>query len=72
VTAAICPLAAECESCGTHGDLAVLEADTPLGVICLTLCDACADAGRTPRLSCVAAALRALEHGTHIGAEVTE
>lgn len=70
VTAGTCPLAAECESCGTRGDLDLMEADTPLGVICLTLCEACADAGRTPRLSCPAAAIRALEHATHTGAGV--
>jgi hypothetical protein len=60
-----CPAAAACESCPAREDLSVWEADTPVGVICLTLCDECADAGRTPSLSCPAAVRRALAHATH-------
>jgi hypothetical protein len=67
-----CPAAGECESCGTAGaQLWVLEGDTPVGVICLTLCGQCADAGRTPRLSCPAAVRRAMAHEVHTGAGVT-
>jgi DnaJ-class molecular chaperone len=65
-----CPAAGECESCGAAGDLQVLEADTPVGVLCLTLCGECADAGRTPRLSCPAAVGRAMAHERHAGAGV--
>jgi len=32
-----CPAAAACESCAAPAGLAVEEADTPVGVICLTL-----------------------------------
>jgi hypothetical protein len=60
-----CPVAPACESCPAVTGLAVWEADTPLGVICLTLCARCADGGQVPRLSCPAAALRALAHGQH-------
>jgi hypothetical protein len=66
-----CPVAAACQSCGARRGLAALEADTPVGVICLTLCDPCADAGRVPSLSCPAAARLALEHAAH-GAAGTE
>jgi hypothetical protein len=65
-----CPAAGECESCGAAGDLQVMEADTPVGVLCLTLCGPCADAERTPRLSCPAAVGRAMAHEQHAGAGV--
>ena len=70
MTAARCPVARACESCGADEDLSVLEADTPVGVICLTLCGPCVDAGRTPRLSCSAAVGRAMAHEQHPGAGV--
>jgi hypothetical protein len=60
-----CPAAAACESCATRDGLSVLEADTAVGVICLTLCDECAELGRTPSLSCPAATRRALAHAEH-------
>ena len=66
-----CPAAGECESCGAAGaQLRVLEADTPVGVVCLTLCGECADAGRTPRLSCADAVRQAMAHEQHIAAGV--
>lgn len=60
-----CPAAAVCESCAAPDGLSVHEADTPVGLICLTLCEACADAGRTPSLSCPAAIRRAMAHEQH-------
>jgi hypothetical protein len=36
-----CPVGPECESCGRTDELAVSTADTPAGVICMTVCDAC-------------------------------
>ncbi len=60
-----CPAAAACESCAAPDGLAVEEADTPVGVICLTLCDDCAGAGRTPRLGFPAATRRAMAHEQH-------
>ena len=60
-----CPAAAACESCAAPDELAVEEADTPVGVICLTLCDDCAGAGRTPRLGFPAATRRAMAHEQH-------
>jgi hypothetical protein len=66
--ACACPAAAACESCAARDGLSVQEADTPVGVICLTLCDECAEAGRTPRLDCPAATRRALAHAGHTAA----
>ena len=60
-----CPAAAACESCAAPDELAVHEADTPVGVVCLTLCDDCAEAGRAPRLGFPAATRRALSHAQH-------
>ena len=37
-------------------------------MICLTLCGPCADAERTPRLSCPAGVGRAMAHEGHAGA----
>ena len=60
-----CPAAAACESCAALGELALQEADTPVGVICLTLCDQCAEAERTPRLGFPAAIRRVMAHEQH-------
>lgn len=43
-----CPLDEQCENCGTPEDLAVATAATAVGIHCLTLCGACADAGTVP------------------------
>lgn len=67
MTALPCPVAPACESCGTPDHLAVVEADTPVGVLCLTLCDGCQDAHRTPRLSWPQAVHRVLDHCEHTG-----
>ena len=60
-----CPAAAACESCAAPDGLSVQEADTPVGVICLTLCDDCIEAERTPRLSAPDAVRRAMVHEQH-------
>jgi len=65
-----CPPAGACESCGVAGDLWVLEADTVVGVTCLTLCGPCVEAERVPRLSCPDAVRRAMAHEQHTGAGV--
>ena len=68
-----CPPSAACESCGAADGLWVLEAGTPVGVICLTLCGPCADDDCTPQLSCADAVGRAMAHEGHTwaGAAVT-
>jgi hypothetical protein len=60
-----CPAVAVCESCAAVAGLSVQEADTPVGVICLTLCADCTGAERTPRLSAPDAVRRAMVHEQH-------
>ena len=68
-----CPVLDSCESCGTPDDLAVVEADTPVGTLCFTLCGACEDTHSTPRLpSWTQAIYRVLEHCDHTGRPVDE
>jgi hypothetical protein len=56
---------------GPAGYLAVASADTPVGVICLTLCGSCAEAGALPRIPSWSAAIRRVhEHCEHIGRDV--
>lgn len=72
MTALPCPVAGSCESCGTPDDLAAVEADTPVGVLCLTLCGDCEDARRAPRFAVVAAVYRVLDHCEHTGRTVDD
>ena len=71
-----CPVGPVCQTCDSPGrdadDLAVALADTSLGLVCLTLCADCELAGRTPSLSCPAAALHVLQHAEHTGLTVDE
>ena len=71
-----CTVDPACETCGASGrnpdDLAVALADTPLGLVCLTLCADCEQAGRTPSLSCPAAARHVLQHAEHTGLTVDD
>jgi hypothetical protein len=46
-----CPVEPECESCGRLDELAVVTEDTPVGVICMTVCDACELIAVVPVLS---------------------
>jgi hypothetical protein len=45
-----CPLGDRCAHCGTTGGLVVATFDTPIGVLCRTICGTCAadDAPRNP------------------------
>ena len=67
-----CPVLDSCESCGTPDDLAAVEADTPVGVLCLTLCGRCEDDHRTPRFAAVQAVHRVLDHCEHTDRPVDE
>ncbi len=68
-----CPLAARCENCGRTEHLAVATAATPVGVNCLTLCAACADAGEAPEPGGVPRAVkRVLEHCGHLGVDIDQ
>jgi len=64
------PVGPECESCGRLDELAVSTADTPAGVICMTVCDACELIAVHPILSPAEEAARVLAHGQHVGIDV--
>jgi Zn ribbon nucleic-acid-binding protein len=65
-----CPVAPGCESCDTDTDLAVVTADTPVGVLCCTICPACIEQGTLPVWGLPGAALRVLAHCGHLGIDV--
>jgi hypothetical protein len=65
-----CPVGPECEGCGRLDELAVVTGDTPDGVLCRTLCDACEVTGVLPILSPAQEAARVLEHGEHVGIDI--
>ena len=67
-----CPIGARCESCGTTKPRAVHTATTPVGVICLTLCDRCASSSLTPRLAAATAARFVLDHCGHLGIDADQ
>jgi len=48
----------------------VSTADTSVGVLCVTLCDACEAVDVLPVLSPAEEATRVREHGEHLGVEV--
>jgi hypothetical protein len=62
-----CPVAPECESCGGLDELAVLTADMPAGMLCVTLCADCEVAEVLPIFSPAEETARVLEHGQHLG-----
>jgi len=61
-----------CQSCQPGADLAVATAQTPLGVVCVTLCADCADAGTLPRFIAYGAMVRTLEHCEHLGCSLED
>lgn len=66
-----CPVAPACEGCAdVAGPRDVYEADTPAGVMCLTLCPACVGAAELPRLTFPEALRRTLEHCEHTGRDL--
>lgn len=68
-----CPVAVECGVCGAPDDLAVATAETPVGVLCVTLCGPCADVGTLPALPSWSAAVLAVgDHCEHLGVDVDE
>ena len=65
-----CPVAPECEGCGRLDELAVVTADMPAGILCITLCDNCEVAEVLPVLSPAEESARVLEHAQHVGVDV--
>lgn len=62
-----CELAARCAGCAANDGLAVQTATTPVGVVCLTLCPSCTDAGKLPRFGMAEGVKMSLEHCRHLG-----
>jgi hypothetical protein len=62
-----CPVGPECEGCGRLDELAVSTADTSVGLLCVTLCDACEAVEVLPVFSPAEEAARIREHGAHAG-----
>jgi hypothetical protein len=62
-----CPVGPECESCGRLDELAVVTAEMPAGILCVTLCDDCEVADVLPVLSPAEESARVLEHAQHVG-----
>lgn len=67
-----CPTAAGCESCGIRGDLGVVTLDTPVGVLCATICGTCVGQAAFPRWSPVDATYRVLAHCEHLGIDLEQ
>lgn len=70
-----CPKPTSCDGCGTsaaHTPIRVTTASTPLGTVCLALCEPCAKTHRLPRLSAADATRHALEHAMHLGVTLDE
>ena len=67
-----CPVRSECDCCGARAELAVATADSPMGVLCLTLCEPCADECAVPLLPVGALARMVGAHCTHLGCDLDE
>jgi hypothetical protein len=70
-----CPLGRRCAGCGQDGRgarLAVWTADTPLGVLCATVCQRCARTGRLPTVSVTGAAQAVYAHCAHLGVDLDQ
>jgi hypothetical protein len=64
-----CAVRLACESCCTRADLSVATCNTPLGVLCVTLCRRCRESGKRPRWSGTRGADRINQHCHHLGIE---
>lgn len=68
-----CPVADQCATCAGTNDLSVATAETPVGVLCLTLCRVCVDDGeRLPVMSFPRAIDLSLLHCGHLGIDADE
>lgn len=68
-----CPRGHRCESCGAVDEhLEVATADTPLGILCLTVCARCASARMAPPVSVSTANRLVLQHCQHLGITIEE
>jgi hypothetical protein len=63
-----CPRAARCQACGAARQLDVATYQTPVGVLCATVCRSCVAAGAAPPIrSWSQACERVSAHCQHLG-----
>jgi hypothetical protein len=68
-----CPVGFRCEACGDATDsLVAATAETPLGVLCLTLCQRCGDADMAPPVAVGTAVRLVAQHCQHLGCDLDE
>jgi hypothetical protein len=68
-----CPLGRRCEACGSGQRLAVATYQTPVGVLCATVCRACVAVGAAPPIrSWGQACERVAAHCQHLGIDLDQ
>jgi hypothetical protein len=68
-----CQLAGRCEVCGATRQLEVATYQTPVGVFCATVCDACVNTGNPPPVrSWLEAFERVGAHCQHLGIDLDQ
>jgi hypothetical protein len=68
-----CPLGRRCEACGSGQRLAMATYQTPVGVLCATVCRACIATGTAPPIrSWVQACERVAAHCQHLGIDLDQ
>lgn len=61
-----------CECCGDLGDIRIITAATPLGVLCLSACPRCAAADTAPPITVHTAARFVRQHAAHLGIDLDQ
>ncbi|WP_100447016.1 hypothetical protein [Glycomyces xiaoerkulensis] len=64
-----CPGEEECESCEDDGYLLIVEFESPVGLLCLTLCESCRELGELPSLGWGTAVRKVMAHCEHRGVD---
>ena len=69
-----CPVGFRCESCGDAAEnLVAATAETPFGVLCLTVCQRCGDADMAPPVAVGAMSMNLVaQHCAHVGCDLDE
>lgn len=68
-----CPVSLNCAACGVLGTHRAVAVDSPVGVMCMTLCRACLSADRVPRLGSWSEACHLVGvHCGHIGRDLDD
>jgi hypothetical protein len=68
-----CPTGHRCEACGDAVEgLVPMTVQTPLGVLCLTVCPRCGDADMAPPVAISTAMRLVAQHCAHIGCDLDE